>query len=103
MDEQPKTGRRSWDPYAVWQILLHRHPVFVANPAGSCGQIDRKLLTEFFEAACDYPDFLQDALLLIAHAQGVEAAVEALDAAIREHFAATAERPVGLRSTARRA
>lgn len=101
MDERRKTGRRAWDPYAVWQLMLRRHPVFVENPAGSCGRIDRSLLSEFFEATCEYPDYLQDALLLIAHAEGVEAAVEALDAAIREHFAATDDQVTGLHSTAR--
>jgi hypothetical protein len=71
----------------VWQILLHRHPVCVADPSGSCGHIDRGTLVEFCEAIADYPDFLQDALLVIAHAEGLAAAVHALDAAVREHLA----------------
>lgn len=69
----------------MWQILLHRHPVRIEDPAGSCGRIDNKILAEFFEAMVDYPDYLVDALLVIAHAEGFEAAVDALDAAIREH------------------
>jgi hypothetical protein len=77
----------AWDAYAVWQILLHSHPVTVADVATSCGQIERELLDDFCEAILDYPDFLQDALLLLAHAKGVEGAAEALDAAVREYFA----------------
>jgi hypothetical protein len=73
-----------WDPYAVWQILLHRHPVQVDGVATSSGHIERDLLAEFCEAISDYPDFLQDALLLIAHAEGVAAAANALDEAIRD-------------------
>lgn len=76
-----------WDPYRVWQILLHRHPVRVTDVSGSCGHIERELLAELCEAIGDYPDFLQDALLLIAHAEGVEAAATALDAAVREAHA----------------
>lgn len=76
----------AWDPYAVWQILLHRHPVSVPDPSGSCGRIDRASLAEFCETICDYPDFLQDALLVIAHARGISAAILALDSAIRDHL-----------------
>jgi hypothetical protein len=79
-------GRYQWDPYAVWQILLHRHPVHLADPSGSCGHIDREILPEVCEAIVDYPDYLQDALLVIAHAEGFEAAMAALDAAVREHL-----------------
>jgi hypothetical protein len=76
-----------WDPYVVWQILLHRHPVRVADASTSVGRIEPELLREFCEAISDYPDFLQDALLLIAHAEGVPAAAEALDKALREDHA----------------
>jgi hypothetical protein len=38
----------------------------------------------FLEAIAEYPDFLQDVLLLIAHAEGFAAAMEALDDAVRE-------------------
>lgn len=83
-------GCPSWDPYAVWQILLHRHPVRVEHPAETCGRIDRQSLAEFCETICDYPDFLQDALLVIAHARGINAAIVALDSAIRDHLATRA-------------
>lgn len=76
-----------WDPYAVWQTILRQHPVVVADVSNSVGRIERELLSEFCEAIADYPDFLQDALLLIAHAHGVEAAAESLDAAIRQEYA----------------
>jgi len=86
MDQVRQAGNPQWDAYAVWQILLHRHPVRVDDPSGSCGHIDRGTLVELCEAISDYPDFLQDALLVIAHAEGLEAAVEALDSAVREHL-----------------
>lgn len=76
-----------WDPYAVWQSILRQHPVVVADVSNSVGRIERELLGEFFEAIVEYPDYLQDALLLLAHAEGVEAAVASLDAAIREDYA----------------
>lgn len=88
MDGTNTAARPAWDAYAVWQILLHRHPVRVADPSGSCGHIESETRAEFCEAIADYPDFLQDALLVIAHAEGCAAAMEALDAAIREHLAA---------------
>lgn len=84
----------AWDPYAVWQILLHRHPVRVEDPSGSCGHIERERLAEFCDAISEYPDFLQDTLLVIAHADGLEVAVDALDAAVREHLEA---RPLATR------
>jgi hypothetical protein len=73
-----------WDPYAVWQILVHRHPVHVAHPASSCGRIDRGTAPQMLEAIADYPDYLQDALLLIAHVEGSAAAMAALDEAVRD-------------------
>ncbi len=87
MDSSNPDNCVAWDAYAVWQILLHGHPVTVADVATSCGQIERELLDDFCEAILDYPDFLQDALLLLAHAKGVAGAAEALDAAVREYFA----------------
>ncbi|MFU8895230.1 MAG: hypothetical protein ACNA8J_02465 [Gammaproteobacteria bacterium] len=72
----------------MWQILLRRHPVRLENPSGSCGFINRNILAEVCEAICDYPDYLQDTLLVIAHAEGFEAAMAALDDAVREYLAA---------------
>ncbi|NHA13423.1 hypothetical protein [Thioalkalivibrio sp. XN279] len=99
MDTRQPPDRDDWDPYAVWQILLHRHPVKVADVSVSSGHIERGLLAEFCEVIADYPDFLQDALLLIAHAKGVEAATVALDEAVRAQHAqrlARNERPRNL-------
>ena len=94
-------GSPPWDAYAVWQILLHRHPVRITDPAGSCGRIDRATLAEFCEAIADYPDYLQDALLVIAHAEGFADAVAALDAAVREHLATgIAAPPVAMQGAA---
>lgn len=86
MDARNATGRHEWDAYAVWQILLHRHPVRIEDPSGSCGHIEREGLAEFTEGIVEYPDYLQDTLWVIAHAEGLAAAVDALDAAIREHL-----------------
>jgi hypothetical protein len=79
----------------VWQILLHRHPVRIDEPSATCGQITRDHLAEFIEGIVEYPDYLQDTLWVIAHAQGLESAVLALDAAIREHLAETSQPPRG--------
>lgn len=87
VERTTRNGCENWDPYAVWQIILRQHPVLVAGVSDSVGHIERELLGEFCEAIADYPDFLQDALLLIAHAHGVEAAAESLDAAIRQEYA----------------
>lgn len=78
----PSDGRR-WDPYAVWQSLVRRHPVRIVHPGNSCGRMDGTA-PEFLKAIADYPDFLQDVLLLIAHAEGFAAAMQALDDAVRE-------------------
>jgi hypothetical protein len=78
----------------VWQILLHRYPVRIDDPSASCGHIARDHLAEFIEGILEYPDYLQDTLWVIAHAQGLESAVMALDAAIREHLA-EAGQPTG--------
>lgn len=91
MDNMSPSDGRSWDAGVVWHILLRRHPVHVEHPATSCGRIDRETLAEFCEAIADYPDFLQDALLVIAHAEGFAAAIAALDAAVREYLADQSE------------
>jgi hypothetical protein len=70
----------------VWRILLHRHPVRIGDPSANCGHIARKHLAEFTEAILEYPDYLQDTLWVIAHAKGLDSAMLALDAAIREHL-----------------
>lgn len=86
MDKPKRSPCRRWDPYAVWKILLRKHPVHDPDPAGSCGRIDRGTFAEFCEAIVEYPDYLQDALLVIAHTEGAEAAVHALDDAVREQL-----------------
>lgn len=77
-----------WDPYDVWQRLLRDHPVSVEDPAGSAGMMDAETASEFWMTVSEYPDPLQDALYVIAHAKGFEAALAALDAAIGGHLAA---------------
>ena len=77
-----------WDPYDVWHRLLHDHPVRIEDPAGSTGCMNPATAREFWISIADYPDPLQDALFVIAHAEGFEAAVAALDRAVAEHLAA---------------
>lgn len=90
MDHSNASIRHAWDPDAVWHILLRRHPVHVEHPASSCGSMDRETLAEFCDAIADYPDFLQDALLVIAHAKGFAAAIGALDDSVREYLSSSA-------------
>ena len=59
-----------WDPYDVWNRLLHDNPVSVEDPAHSTGAMDASTAREFWASVADYPDPLQDALFVIAHARG---------------------------------
>ncbi|MGB5622356.1 MAG: hypothetical protein WBN65_07680 [Gammaproteobacteria bacterium] len=77
---------KRWDPYDVWHRLLHDNPVCVEDPGGCTGAMDAATAREFWASVCDYPDALQDALFVIAHARGFPAAIAALDQAIREHL-----------------
>jgi hypothetical protein len=79
---------KRWDPYDVWKRLLHDHPVFVEDPGNSTGAMDAGTAREFWASVADYPDPLQDALFVIAHAQGFPAAIAALDQAIRDSLRA---------------
>jgi hypothetical protein len=101
MDTSNAPARPPWDAYEVWQILLHRHPVKIEDPSGSCGHIDRETLAGFCEGVSDYPDFLQDTLFIIAHAEGLAGAVRALDDAVRAHLSgarSTRDTPSGAES-----
>lgn len=60
--------------------------------------MDRATAPEFLETIADYPDFLQDALLVIAHAEGFAAAMKALDDAVREDLQDRGRRPVNAAS-----
>jgi hypothetical protein len=75
-----------WDPYDVWRILVRAYPVHNMDPSGSVGRIEAANLPAFLETIADYPDYLQDALLVIAHAHGVVIAGDVLDQAIRQHL-----------------
>lgn len=80
-----------WDPYDVWHRLLHNNPVCVEDPGQSIGAMDASTAREFWASVADYPDPLQDALFVIAHARGFPAAIAALDKAIRDHLCAARE------------
>lgn len=86
MDTSNTPARLSWDAYEVWRILLHRHPVKIEDPSATCGHIDRETLAEFCEGISELPDFLQDTLFILAHAEGLAGAVCALDEAVRVHL-----------------
>lgn len=77
-----------WDPYDVWHRLLHDNPVSVEDPASSAGAMDASTARDFWASVAVYPDPLQDALFVIAHARGFPAAIAALDRAIRESLRA---------------
>ena len=77
----------TWDPIDVWRRLRRDHPVNIDDPASSTGRMDRRNARLFWASIAEYPDPLQDALFVIAHARGFEAAIAALDQAIRGHFA----------------
>jgi hypothetical protein len=76
-----------WDPMDVWRRLRRDHPVQIDNPASSTGRMDRRNAKVFWASIAEYPDPLQDAMFVIAHARGFEAAIAALDQAIRGHLA----------------
>lgn len=80
-------GPHGWDPYAVWQILVRMHPARDADPSGSVGRIDPAAAPAFLEAIADYPDYLQDTLIVIAHAEGIEVATGSLDRAVGRYLA----------------
>ncbi len=75
-----------WDPLDVWRRLRREHPVSIDDPAGSTGRMDPRNARLFWVTIADYPAPLQDAMFVIAHARGFEAALAALDQAIRAHL-----------------
>jgi hypothetical protein len=78
-----REGPPPWDPFDVCRRLLRDYPLKIADPAGSTGRMDRRYAKLFWVSIAEYPDPLQDILFIIAHARGFEAALAALDQAIR--------------------
>lgn len=66
--------------------LRRDNPLRVDDPAGSTGRMDPGSVRLFRSCISDYPDHLQDTLYLIAHVRGFDAAIAALDQAIRAHL-----------------
>ena len=92
----PQRSRvRHWDPLDVWRRLLREHPVSIDDPAGSTGCMDPCNARLFWVTIADFPAPLQDAMFVIAHARGFEAALAALDQAIRAHLANRCRRARG--------
>ncbi|MDH4029238.1 MAG: hypothetical protein OEU49_00180 [Chromatiales bacterium] len=81
-------ARADWDRYEVCRRLVRSHPISISNPAVSTGCMDPCNAKAFWTSVAEYPDPLQDVLFVIAHAQGFEASLAALDRAIREDFVA---------------
>ena len=99
MPEVESKTHPHWDPYDVWLRLLRNHPIRVEDPAATTGRMTRRDAKAFWASIAELPDPLQDAVFVIAHARGFEAALAALDQAIREHMAACRRRnPVVLRA-----
>lgn len=84
---RPPPGRRHhvWDPYEVFRILVRLYPARNADPSGP-GRLDATTASPFLESIAEYPDYLQDACIIIAHAEGVEKAGELLDEAVRRYL-----------------
>lgn len=91
---RPQAGWR-WDTYDVWRRVVRNNPVHVTDPSSSTGRMVRRNAKAFWASIAELPDPLQDVLFVIAHARGFEAALAALDQAIREHLAAC-HRPAGV-------
>lgn len=77
-----------WDRYEVCRRLVRSHPLKISNPAVSTGCMEALNAKAFWISVAEYPDPLQDVLFVIAHAQGFEASLAALDRAIREEISA---------------
>jgi len=86
--EHWKTAWIAWDPYDVWHRLLRDNPVCVDDPSSTTGQMSAATARDFWVTVADFPDPLQDALFVIAHAEGFESALSGLDKAIRQHLEA---------------
>jgi len=76
---------RIWDPYPVFRILLGLHALRADDLAGSVGRLSPTEARLFLQSIADYPDYLQDALIVIAHAEGIATAGSLLDEAIRRY------------------
>lgn len=99
-----RSALRPWDSYDVWLRLVRNNPVCVTDPAGSTGRMDHAGARDFSASVSELPDPVQDALFVIAHARGYEAALAALDTAIREHLATSRKiTPIGLPRARQRA
>lgn len=88
MTVAPRQAGWRWDAYDVWRRLVRNNPVHVTDPSSSTGRMVRRNAKAFWVSIAELPDPLQDALFVIAHAKGYEAALAALDQAIREHLSA---------------
>jgi hypothetical protein len=88
MTVAPRQAGWRWDAYDVWRRLVRNNPVHVTDPSSSTGRMARRNAKAFWASIAELPDPLQDALFVIAHARGFEAALAALDQAIREHLSA---------------
>lgn len=80
-----KSAWVDWDPYDVCRRLVRKNPSCDVNSASNTGRLYVHKAREFWATVAEYPEPLQDALCVIARTDGFDAALAALDGAIREH------------------
>ena len=80
-----KSAWVDWDPYDVCRRLVRKNPTCDKSASSNTGRLYVTKAREFWATVAEYPEPLQDALCVIARIEGFDAAIEALDGAIREH------------------
>ena len=80
-----KSAWVDWDPYDVCRRLVRKNPSCDKNATSSTSRLYVLQAREFWATVAEYPEPLQDALCIIARTEGFDAALAALDGAIREH------------------
>ena len=76
----------AWDPYDVCKRLVRNNDICLEDSADSTSHRRAARAREFWTTVADYPESLQEALFVMAHVHGFEAAMAALDDAIQEHM-----------------
>jgi len=80
-----KSAWVDWDPYDVFRRLVRKNPSCEKSASSNTSRLYVSKAREFWSTVAEYPEPLQDALCVIAKTEGFDAAIEALDGAIREH------------------
>ena len=80
-----KSAWVDWDPYDVFRRLVRKNPSCEKSASSNTGRLYVSKAREFWATVAEYPEPLQDALCVLARTEGFDAALAALDGAIREH------------------